>query len=155
MINRRNFIKATSVTSLSYLLAPQLSRASGIFPGSPNEKIVMGMMGTNSRGAYLTKAFASLANVEIGYICDVDSKVLERTIDDVYKLTGKKPQGFTDIRKMLEVKEMDALAIAAPDHWHAPAAIMACQAGKHVYVEKPCAHNPREGELLVEASRKI
>ncbi|HEY9196083.1 MAG TPA: Gfo/Idh/MocA family oxidoreductase, partial [Mucilaginibacter sp.] len=75
-------------------------------------------------------------------------------IDEIFKITGKKPKGITDIRKMLELKDIDAVVVAPPDHWHAPATIMACQAGKHVYVEKPCSHNPHEGEMAVEAAKK-
>ncbi|MFB0496161.1 putative dehydrogenase [Mucilaginibacter sp. OAE612] len=154
MINRRKFIQSTAVAGTSFLLAPQLSKATGFFKGSPNEKVVLGMMGTNSRGLYLAQSFAKLPNVEIGYICDVDSNVVAKTIDAIYKQTGKKPQGLTDIRKMLEIKDLDAVVVAPPDHWHAPATIMACQAGKHVYVEKPCSHNPHEGEMAVEAANK-
>jgi predicted dehydrogenase len=154
MINRRKFIQSTAVAGTSFLLAPQLSKATGFFKGSPNEKVVLGMMGTNSRGLYLAQSFAKLPNVEIGYICDVDSNVVAKTIDAIYKQTGKKPQGLTDIRKMLEIKDLDAVVVAPPDHWHAPATIMACQAGKHLYVEKPCSHNPHEGEMAVEAANK-
>ena len=111
-------------------------------------------MGVNSRGMYLLEQFAKLPNVEVAYICDVDAAAMAKAIAKVEKMTGKKPKGIKDIRQLLEVKELDALAIAAPDHWHAPAAIMACQAGKHVYVEKPCSHNPAEGEMLVEAAQK-
>ncbi len=152
--SRRQFIRNMSIAGTSFLMYPGLSSAAGFFSGSPNEKVVLGIMGTNSRGMFLAKSFAKLPNVEIGYICDVDSKVLDKTIAELQKLTGKKPTGFTDIRKLLEQKDFDGLVIAAPDHWHTPAAIMALQAGKHVYVEKPCSHNPREGELLVEASKK-
>lgn len=120
--------------------------------GSPAKKVVIGIMGTNSRGLFLAKSFARIPDVEIGYICDPDANVLAKTISEVAAITGKKPVGFADIRKMLEKKDFDALVIAAPDHWHAPAAIMGLQAGKHVYVEKPCSHNPAEGELLVKAS---
>src|ERR1700761_3206086 len=154
MINRRKFIQTTSIAGTSFLLAPQLGKASGFFKGSPNGKVVIGMIGTHSRGLYLAQNFAKNPNVEIGYICDVDSKVVDATIDDIYKRTGKKPQGITDLRKLLEKKDVDAVVIAAPDHWHAPATIMACQAGKHVYVEKPCSHNPHEGEMAVAAAKK-
>ena len=152
--HRRDFIRTVSLAGTSMLLAPYVSSANSFFKGSPNGKIVIAVMGTNSRGLYLAKAFAKLPNVEVGYICDVDATVLQKTIAEIEKLTGRKPQGFTDLRQMLERKDFDGLAIAAPDHWHAPAAIMALQAGKHVYVEKPCSHNPREGELLVQASQK-
>lgn len=151
--NRRDFLRTASVAGTSLLLSPSLS-AGSFFRGSPNDKVVIGVMGTHSRGEFLAKTFAKLPNVEVGYICDVDQKVLDKTIADIEKITGKKPQGFTDIRKLLEKKDFDALAIAAPDHWHAPATIMGCQAGKHVYVEKPCSHNPHEGEMAVEAAGK-
>src|ERR1700744_2322481 len=154
MINLRKFIQTTSIAGTSFLLAPQFGKAAGFFKGSPNDKVVIGMMGTHSRGLYLAQNFSKIPNVEIGYICDVDSKVVDATIADIYKRTGKKPEGITDIRKLLEKKDVDAIVIAAPDHWHAPATIMACQAGKHVYVEKPCAHNPHEGELAVAAAKK-
>ncbi|TCD28361.1 Gfo/Idh/MocA family oxidoreductase [Pedobacter psychrodurus] len=152
--SRRDFIKNISIASSSVLFAPSLASANSFFMGSPNDKVLLGIMGVNSRGDFLAKNFAKLPNVEIAYICDPDAKVLARAIEAIAKLTGKKPQGFADVRKMLEKKDFDGMAIAAPDHWHAPAAIMALQAGKNVYVEKPCSHNPREGELLVEASKK-
>jgi len=153
-IQRRDFLRNLSLTGTSVLLSPLLSSVNSFFTGSPNNKVVLGIMGTHSRGTFLAETFAILPDVEIGFICDPDQKVLEKTIADVYKITGKKPVGFADIRKMLEQKGLDGIAIAAPDHWHTPAAIMALQAGKHVYVEKPCSHNPREGELLVAASIK-
>src|SRR6185437_1855645 len=155
MINRRKFIKTTSVAGTSFLLAPQLGKAAGFFKGSPNDKVVIGMMGTHSRGLYLAQNFAKIPNVEIGYICDVDANVVASTIADIYKRTGKKPEGITDIRKLLEKKDVDAIVIAAPDHWHAPATIMACQAGKHVYVEKPCSHNPREANWRWRLQKNI
>ncbi|TCC88746.1 Gfo/Idh/MocA family oxidoreductase [Pedobacter frigiditerrae] len=154
MIKRRDFIKNVSLASTSMLLGPSIASANGFFNGSPSDKIVLGVMGVNSRGDFLAKNFAKLPNVEIGYLCDPDAKVLARELAVIEKLTGKRPVGFSDVRKMLEKKDFDGMAIAAPDHWHTPAAIMALQAGKSAYVEKPCSHNPREGELLVEASLK-
>ncbi len=151
---RRKFIRNTSLAGTTFLLSPLLSSAGSLYAGRPARKVVVAVMGTNSRGMYLAKTFAGLSDVEVAYICDVDATVLQKTIAEIEKLTGKKPQGFTDLRKLLEKKDFDALAIAAPDHWHTPAAIMALQAGKHVYVEKPCSHNPKEGELLVQASQK-
>ena len=152
--HRREFIRTLSLAGTSLLLSPGLMAGARFFSGKPNDKVLLGIMGTNSRGLFLAKTFAKFSNVEIAYICDPDSKVLEYTISEIEKITGKKPQGFSDIRKLLEKKDFDGLVIAAPDHWHAPAAIMALQAGKHVYVEKPCSHNPGEGELLVQASQK-
>jgi predicted dehydrogenase len=152
--DRRNFLRKVSVAGTSFILSPLLSPAASFFSGSPNNKVILGIMGTNSRGLFLAKTFAQLPDVEVGYICDPDSNVLAKTIKEIEAITGKKPKGIADIRQLLEKKDFDALAIAAPDHWHTPAAIMALQAGKHVYVEKPCSHNPREGELLVEATNK-
>lgn len=151
MINRGEFIRKATLAGSGLILSPYLPEAT-ILTGSPASKVVVGVMGTNSRGMFLAKSFAGLKDVEVGYICDPDQNVLAKTIAELESLTGKKPAGFSDIRTMLEQKDMDALVIAAPDHWHAPAAIMGLQAGKHVYVEKPCSHNPREGELLVKAS---
>ncbi len=149
-MNRRTFLHATSLTTAGLMFAGK----SWAFDGAPNDKVVIGVMGTNSRGFYLARMLAQLPNVEVGYICDVDKLVLDKTVAEIEKVSGKKPQGFTDIRKMLEVKDMDALTVAAPDHWHAPAALMALKAGKHVYLEKPCSHSPAEGEILVEAQKK-
>ncbi|WP_019988850.1 Gfo/Idh/MocA family protein [Rudanella lutea] len=150
MSTRREFIKQASVAGAGLWVAPHIP----VFKGSPNEKVVIGSMGTNSRGFFLARMFAKMPNVEVGFVCDVDQKVVDKTVDDIYKITGKKPKAYTDVRKMLEEKDMDAMMVAAPDHWHAPASLMAVKAGKHVYVEKPCAHNPAEGEMLVAAAQK-
>ena len=150
MNNRRKFIKQSALASAGVFIAPHVFS----FQGSPAEKVVIGAMGTNSRGMYLAKMLARLPDVEIGYVCDPDENVLAKTIAEIEKQTGKKPTGFKDVRKMLESKDMDAITIAAPDHWHAPAALMALKAGKNVYVEKPCSHNPAEGEILVAAAAK-
>ncbi|RYY34367.1 MAG: Gfo/Idh/MocA family oxidoreductase [Sphingobacteriaceae bacterium] len=152
-MHRRNFIRNVSVTGTSFLIGSSLS-ASGFYTGSPNKKVVIGVMGVNSRGGYLASKFATIPDVEIGYICDVDKNAMNKCIADIEKITGKRPKGFTDIRKLLEKKDLDALVVATPDHWHAPATIIACQAGKHVYVEKPLSHNPNEGELAIAAATK-
>jgi predicted dehydrogenase len=150
--NRRTFIRNAALVSSGLVLSNSFPLLA--FNGSPNEKLVLGIMGTNSRGEYLAGLYAAIPGVEIGFICDVDEKVLDRTCSVLEKKTGKRPKGFKDIRKMLEEKDLDALVVAAPDHWHAPASLLAVQAGKHVYVEKPCSHNPAEGEMLVKAAAK-
>jgi len=120
----------------------------------------VGIMGVNGRGNALAQSFARIAGSEVTYICDVDSRAVTKTIAAVSEsrngssLQQRRPTGVTDVRRVLDDPDVDALVIAAPDHWHASATIMALQAGKHVYVEKPCSHNAREGELLVEAQRK-
>ncbi len=150
MYNRRDFIKQSALAGAGVLLAPSVFS----FGKSQIEKVVVGVVGTNSRGHYLARMFAQLPNVEVGYICDVDQQVLDKTVAEIEKLTGKKPKGEKDVRKLVEAKDLDAVVIAAPDHWHAPATLMALKAGKHVYVEKPCSHNPAEGEMLVAAAEK-
>ena len=152
-MERKDFIKtgalAAAGVGFSALHFPLFGRNI-----SPGEKVVIGIMGTNGRGLEHIKSFTKIPNVEIAYICDVEDAARAKGIDLVEKLTGKKPMAVTDFRKILDNKDLDALAIAAPDHWHAPAAILACAAGKHVYVEKPCGHNPEEGEKLIKAARK-
>jgi predicted dehydrogenase len=152
-MQRRKFIQSVAVTGTSFLIGSSIANAA-IYKGSPNKKVVIGIMGVNSRGAFLAQKLAALPDVEIGYICDVDSIAMAKCIADIEKRTGKKPTGIADIRQLLEKKDLDALVIAAPDHWHAPATILACQAGKHVYVEKPCSHNPHEGEMAIAAAAK-
>ena len=122
---------------------------------SPNSKLVAAVMGVNSRGHELAKSFARADNCEVAYICDVDSRAIGNTIAAVNEVApGSNPKGEIDIRRVLEQDDVDVLVIAAPDHWHAPASIMALEAGKHVYVEKPCSYNPGEGELLVAAQSR-
>jgi predicted dehydrogenase len=115
--------------------------------------VVVAVMGVNSRGNELAQAFARMG-AEVRYICDVDSRAVEKTVVQVSELQGPRPRGVTDFRRALDDQAVDALVVAAPDHWHAPAAILALTAGKHVYLEKPCGHGPGEGELLVEAQRR-
>lgn len=153
-LNRRDFVKSAGAAGVG------LSVAGGFFPAfgknAPNEKIVVAIMGLNGRGSALTGEYARLDGYEIAYICDVDERAVAKGIEIAMKpgKQKKKPKGITDFREALDDKDVDALVIAAPDHWHTPAAIMALQAGKHVYVEKPCGHNPKEGEMLVEAQQK-
>lgn len=116
--------------------------------------VTIGVMGVNGRGKTLAAGFAAQSDVKVAAICDVDSRAVASCVQTLTDAGRPKPLEFIDIRKMLEEKSLDAIAIAAPNHWHAPAAILACKAGKHVYVEKPLSHTPREGELAIEAARK-
>ena len=155
--SRRDFIKK-SVTGAAALslggILPGFSASSyGRIMGA-NERIQVAVMGVNSRGFALASNYAAQKNCEIRFICDVDRKAAEKCIDAVSKIQNKTPMAQPDFRKALEDKEVDALVVAAPDHWHAPAALLASAAGKHVYLEKPCSHNPHEGELLVAAANK-
>jgi predicted dehydrogenase len=110
-------------------------------------------MGLNGRGSVLARGFARVPNVEVAFLCDVDSAVLARSRAALEGEQKKPVKGVADFRRMLDDKGVDAIVVAAPDHWHTPAAMLAMSAGKHVYVEKPCGHNPHEGELIVQAQR--
>src|SRR6266700_1263341 len=150
-MKRRQFVKSVSATGLGLAAGRSPLLALG---GSPAEKVVVAVMGLNGRGTMLARVFGKTPNAEVAYVCDVDSQVLAKGLTAVGEAQGKAPKGLADFRRALDDKSVDALVIAAPDHWHAPAAILALAAGKHVYLEKPCGHNAREGELLVEAQRK-
>lgn len=106
------------------------------------------------QGQHHIQAYGKMKNVEIAAICDIDESVLAQRIQDAEKLTGKRPIGFTDLRKLLEDKSIDAISIATPNHNHAMQAIWGCQAGKDVYVEKPCAHDIFEARQLLAAAKK-
>ena len=93
-------------------------------------------------------------NTEVIYVCDVEEKARQKGIDAVIKTGKDAPKGENDFRKTLLDKDVDATYIATPDHWHSPATILSCAAGKHVYCEKPLSHNPREGEMSIAAARK-
>ena len=154
---RRDFLKTTlagtALASFGGILPGFSAKSYGQILGS-NEKILIGVMGVNSRGLALAQNFALQPNSQVNFISDVDSRAAEKAIDLVTKIQNKKPENTPDFRKALESKDLDALVVAAPDHWHAPAALLASQAGKHVYLEKPCSHNPYEGELLIAAVKK-
>jgi len=155
--SRRDFIKKSVGASVAVT-------AGGILPGysalsynriiGSNEKIRVSVMGVNSRGNALARNFARQDNCDVVHICDVDSRAVQKCIDGLDEIQTFRAKGFRDFRKSLESKDIDALVIAAPDHWHAPATLLAVQAGKHVYVEKPCSHSPEEGEILVKAAAK-
>jgi predicted dehydrogenase len=146
---RRSFLHRTAVATAALSLDPRLRAAE-----SPGDRIVVGVMGVNGRGADLARGFSAASNVEIAYLCDVDTRASERLAKSLGDKLPRAPKTVTDFRRILDDRNVDALLIAAPDHWHAPATILACSAGKHVYVEKPASHNAREGELAVAAARK-
>ncbi|HZZ72332.1 MAG TPA: Gfo/Idh/MocA family oxidoreductase [Pirellulales bacterium] len=162
-LDRRQFLeRATLLTVAGAALGAggPLSAAEPVEPKaadtqpSANETLTIGVMGVNGRGKDLSKGFCKLPNCRVQFIADVDERARVKAADLVESTCGKRPEVLGDFRKILDNPAVDALVIAAPDHWHAPAAILACAAKKHVYVEKPCCHNPHEGELLVAASQK-
>jgi predicted dehydrogenase len=149
-MHRRDFIRTASlatagVTIINFPIRGKMA---------PSNKVIVAVMGVNSRGAYLAKSFSQLPNVEVAYICDVEAKAITNGLAAL-KDAPRQPTVVADIRKLVAQTDFDALVIAAPDHWHAPAAILGAAHGKHVYVEKPCGQNPYEGELLAKALQKF
>ncbi len=143
-VNRRTFLGSTAAAAATTLATT--ARAAGA-----NDKVVVGVMGL-SRGRSLSVSFSKRPNVEVKYVCDVDTNRAAACAKLVAGTGAKAPTPIGDFRKILDDKSVDALVIAAPNHWHAPATIMAVNAGKHAYCEKPCSHNPQEGEWMVQAA---
>ncbi|MGB5818729.1 MAG: Gfo/Idh/MocA family oxidoreductase [Saonia sp.] len=155
MTTRRNFIKKTTVGSaaltLSGLVFPYTINSQIL---GANDRINCAIIGVRSRAKAHVKAINEDSNAKILYNCDVDDVIIKNNNIWCQETIGYVPKVVKDFRKILEDKDVDAVFIATPEHWHAPMAIMALQAGKHVYVEKPCSHNPYENELLVAAQKK-
>lgn len=144
--SRRSFLKNTGVgvATSAVVTTTGRGRAAGA-----NENVVVGVIGCGGRGVQLGKTFQLLENSTVSHVCDPD----DQRAGAAKRATGA-AYAVADMRRILDDKSVDAVVIASCDHWHAPAAILACQAGKHVYVEKPCSHNVREGRLMIEAARK-
>ncbi|RDY59299.1 Gfo/Idh/MocA family oxidoreductase [Flagellimonas nanhaiensis] len=155
MGTRRSFIKKTAAGSaaigLGGFMVPKSSYANIL---GANEKINCAVIGVRSRAKAHVLAIHQDPNAKILYNCDVDDVIIEQHNAWCQETIGYVPKVEKDFRKILEDKDVDAVFIATPEHWHAPMAIMAMQAGKHVYVEKPCSHNPHENDLLVAAQNK-
>jgi len=144
-MNRRHFI----MNSAAALGTSALSAAA-----SPNDTIRIAVVGMNGRGKSHLQAFTSLPKVEIVAICDIDDAVLAKSSKFVEEKRGKAPTPYKDLRKLLEDKSIDAISIATPNHQHTLQTVWACQAGKDVYVEKPCSHDMWEAKQVVAAARK-
>jgi predicted dehydrogenase len=144
-IDRRDFLKAGAAAVAAFQAKTVLGA---------NDRVRVGVIGLRGRGNNHISSIHGTPNVELAAICDIDESVITERLATIDKLGMPKPQVFGDVRKMLEDKSIDAVTIAAPNHWHSLMAIWACQAGKDVYVEKPCSHNWYEGKQLVAAAGK-
>ncbi len=142
---RRTFLQSTAAASL-----PLASFVHHAGAADANKPVNVALIGCGGRGSYLAGVFQSNPGVTLSWVCDVDTARLQKG----QKLARDRVRVSNDIRKVLADDKLDAVIVATPDHWHSPAAILACEAGKHVYVEKPCSHNVREGRLLVESARR-
>lgn len=148
-MNRRSFLQTTLAASAALSLPARVRAAAE----GANGDIRIAVVGFKGRGGDHISNYAKLKGVRIVALCDIDKAVLDKGITEL-KNKGIEAQGFSDVRKLLENKEIDAISIATPNHWHSLGAIWGCQAGKDVYVEKPVSHNVWEGRQLVTAAEK-
>ncbi len=144
MTTRRTFMLAAAGS-----MAPALLSSASV-----NERFTVAMMGFRGRGRQLLHGFAELPEVRVKTICDVDQRLFDEAVASVADRQGQSPGVETDFRRLLEDPDIDAVVMGTPTHWHAIPTIMACQAGKHVYVEKPAGHNIAEGRAMLEAARR-
>ena len=158
MTTRRDFIKKAFFGTTALSLAPTAftglsARGYSHVMGS-NDRIRVAAIGVHARGAALAANFVKQRGCVITYVCDVDKRAAAKCAAAVEQLQGTRPIVVTDFRKALESKDVDAVFVATPDHWHALASLLAMQAGKDVYSEKPASYCPSEGEILIEAVKK-
>ncbi len=145
---RRSFLKTMGAGSVGLGLLGQVTPA---VPAAEGERLVVGLIGPGGMGSNHLNLLAKRPDVELAYVCDVDQTRLATAVKKVETVAKYTPKATQDLREVLADKRVDAVFIATPDHWHGPAAILALDAGKHVYVEKPCCHNIREGRLMADA----
>lgn len=147
-VNRRTFLASAGAG------AAALALGKGTKAAGPNDVIRVAVLGIHGRGQSHISAFSNHKATTVAALCDVDSRLFDRSTRELEKRTGKAPQCVGDLRRIMDDKSIDVVSIATPNHWHALAAVWACQAGKDVYVEKPVSHNVSEGRKIVDAARK-
>ena len=153
MISRRKFVSNATLGAAGVAIGATAKSYAQII--GANERVNFAIHGLNGRGyAHLSALKNNAKNARITHVCDVDSKILDKFMGQATKELGYSPTPETDFRHVLASKDVDAITVATPDHWHAPMAIRGLQAGKHVYVEKPSSHNPHEGEMLIAVRDK-
>ncbi len=145
--NRRDFVK-TAAAAASPALRPSWGRS------SVSNRVNIGVVGFRGRGKDHYRAYAKMPDVRVAYLCDIDERLFPGAVSDVEKIAGYRPETVVDFRKLIERKDLDAVSLATPDHWHGLQTVWACQAGKDVYVEKPVCFTVLEGRRMVEAARK-
>src|SRR6266487_3460234 len=151
-VSRREFLDGLAVGAAG-LAVGTTAKSYGQILGS-NDRLNFAVIGLNGRAyAHLSSLKANRSSARISHVCDVDSNILKKFADTVQREMGEAPVSEKDFRRILQQKDVDAITIATPDHWHTPMTIAGLQAGKHVYVEKPCSHNPAEGQMLVQAQQ--
>ena len=153
-MQRRDFLKRSGAAAGFSLAGTAAGGLSAEDKPAANDRIAVAVAGVRGRGGSLLAMFASLPEVEVRYVCDVDQRVLKQAVASVAERTGRQPKAIKDFREALDDKSLHALVLGTPDHWHAIPTIRACQAGKDVYVEKPDGHNAIEGRTMVAAAKK-
>jgi len=156
MNSRRDFIRKSAMGAASMAIGGlAFSPASYARVRGANDRLNIAFIGCYRRfNGYMDSLPALAGHLNVAYVCDVDQQRMADAQAKIIEITGTTPRKEEDLRKILEDKSVDAIVVAIPDHWHATATFLALQAGKHVYLEKPCSHNPREGELLVDFQKK-
>ena len=156
MTNRRNFIKKTSGLAASLGIAgiPFSELYARRRKVAPSDTVKIGLMGVRGVNWANLQSHLRVNGVECIALCDIDQTVLNNRAADLEKMTGKKADLYSDFRKMLERKDIDAILVGTPDHWHTLGTLYAMESGKDVYVEKPGSHNIFEGRKMVEAAQK-
>lgn len=149
--NRRDFIKRSAALGIGLGAFPVIMKAGAV---SAADKVVVGVIGLAGMGWSNLQSILKVPGVECGALCDVDASILNERASETEKLTGKKPALYGDFRKMLERKDIDAVIIATPDHWHCLQMVYACQAGKDVYCEKPLANSIEETNVMIGAAKR-
>ncbi len=157
-VSRRQFLgssakNAAGVAAGMVGLAAGASLQAASSHRAASERVRVATIGVRNQGKTLSAGLASLADVEVAVLCDVDESLRPAAVRAVADITGQVPRFESDFRRILDDRTIDAVVIATPDHWHAPMTLLACEAGKDVYVEKPVSHNVREGEQMVAAAR--
>jgi len=153
-ISRREFVKRGSIGLAAGAVVLSTSAKSYSRIIGSNDTINIAVVGIRGRGGNHIENYAKMKNVRVKYLVDVDENLFAEKVDELEKVTDEKPKTEWDMRKAFDDKDLDAVSIATPNHWHALSTIWAAQAGKHVYVEKPASHNLWEGRKMVEAARK-
>ncbi len=152
-ILRRSFLhKSVAAMTGMAVAAPYFGR--GFAAASPSDTVTIAVVGIRSRGKAHYNAFAKIPGVRIAAVCDIDERLFPGAVSDIEGLTGTKPRTYVDFHDLIAAKDIDAVSLATPDHWHALQTIWACQAGKDVYVEKPVSWCIEEGRKTVRAARK-
>jgi predicted dehydrogenase len=154
-LTRRNFLTTTGKTGAGLAVsAAALAAVSRAGAASASERVRLAIVGFRGRGGVLARKFAARQDCEVAYLCDVDESLFPSNAKDIDQIQQRRPQVAGDFRRALDDTSIDAIVVATPDHWHALATILGCQADKDVYVEKPVSHSPWEGRKMVEAARR-